>query len=153
MPYSLSVKSRAKLAGVHEALIAVVERAIQLSTVDFTIGEGVRSLERQKQLLAQGKSKTLNSRHITGHAVDLWAYVNGNVSWDFTHYEKIAKAVGQAAAELKTPITWGAVWDKRVADYTDPTAEVQAYKKRRKAIGKTAFLDGPHFELDKSAYP
>lgn len=127
MAFTLSKASRAKLVGVQPALIAVVERAIEITPVDFRITEGLRSVTRQKQLFAAGASKTMNSRHLTGHAVDVAALVGGQVRWDWPLYARIAAAFKQAALELDTPIVWGGDW--------------------------TTLKDGPHFELDRRRYP
>ena len=120
MNYLLGKRSRERLKGVHPDLVLVVGRAIQLTDVDFTVLEGVRTKARQKVLFDRGASKTLNSKHLTGDAVDLGAYIDGEVRWDWPLYRKIAKAMKQAAAELKIPIEWGGDW-------------------------KT-FKDGPHFQ-------
>lgn len=127
MSYRLSSRSRARLTGVHPALVAVVERAIASSPVDFMISEGLRSPERQKALVAAGASRTQRSRHLTGHAVDVAALVDGQVRWDWPLYGRIAAAFKAAASELETPIVWGGDW-------------------------KT-LRDGPHFELDRRAFP
>ncbi len=124
--FKLSQKSIKNLRGVHDDLIAVVTRALELSEVDFAVIEGLRTVTRQKQLYAAGASQTMNSRHLTGHAVDLAAYVNG-IRWDWPLYEKIASAMKLAAAELDIAIIWGGDW-------------------------KT-LKDGPHFELDRKVYP
>lgn len=127
MTFVLSKRSRARLVGVHPALIAVVERALELTPVDFTITEGLRSVTRQKALKAAGASKTMNSRHLTGHAVDVAALVEGQVRWDWPLYGRIAAAFKQASLELDTPIIWGGDW--------------------------TSLRDGPHFELDRKRFP
>lgn len=124
--FSLSQRSRDKLAGVHPDLVRVVERAIELTEIDFVVTEGLRTVERQKQLVAAGASATMNSRHITGHAVDVAALVAGEVRWDWPLYAKIARAFGLAAMELGVKIVWGGSW--------------------------ASFKDGPHFELDRSVY-
>lgn len=151
--FNLSRRSEERLAGVHNDLGRVVRLAIRKTSVDFGVLEGLRSATRQKQLVAQGKSKTLDGRHITGHAVDLGAYVGGQVSWDWEHYYKIAEAVRDAAVELKVPVVWGGVWDKRLNLLHDTRQAVADYVQSRKVLGKTAFIDGPHFELDRKAYP
>ena len=114
-----------KLLGVHPDLVKVILEA--QAQIPFRVTEGLRSLERQKQLLAEGKTKTLDSRHLTGHAVDVVALVDGKVSWDFPHYQKIANVVKHAAASRCVPIVWGGDWQ--------------------------SLKDGPHFELDRKAYP
>lgn len=121
-----------RLQGVHPDLVRVVERAIQLSTVDFTVLEGVRTVERQRTLVESGASQTMNSRHIPGadgfsKAVDLGAWVDDQVDWSWPLYNKIADAMLEAARQLNVKIVWGGSW-------------------------KT-FRDGPHFELDRKAYP
>ena len=127
MTFALSTRSRQRLAGVHPDLVKVVERAIQLTTIDFAVTEGLRTPARQKELVAVGASKTLNSRHLTGHAVDVAALVNGSIRWDWPLYAKIADAMKSAAKEVSVPIVWGGDW--------------------------RTFKDGPHFELDRKRYP
>ena len=127
MTFILSQKSKDRLSGVHPDLVRVVKRAIEVSEVDFAVLEGVRSKARQEQLVAAGASTTMNSRHITGHAVDLGAMVYGAVRWDWPLYSKVANAVKKAAAELNVPIEWGGDWKK--------------------------FKDGPHFQLPWKEYP
>ena len=125
--FKLGKRSIERLQGVHPDLVKVVERAIEMSPVDFTVLEGLRSPERQQTLVASGASQTLNSRHITGHAVDLGAWVDNQVDWSWPLYHKIANAMKAAANELGVAIVWGGDW-------------------------KT-FKDGPHFELDRRYYP
>lgn len=127
MTYNLSKKSRDRLAGVHPDLVKVVERAIEITEIDFAVLEGVRSKTRQEQLVKSGASQTMRSRHLTGHAVDLGAYVAGSVRWDWPLYHKLAVAVKQAAAELQVPIEWGGDW--------------------------ATFKDGPHWQLPWKEYP
>lgn len=127
MTYSLSQRSLDAMKGVHPDLIAVVRRAIKLTTVDFVVLEGMRTLAKQKQLVAKGASKTMNSRHLTGHAVDLGAWVGGQVRWDWPLYHKIAEAMQQAADELDIAVISGANWE--------------------------TFPDGPHHELNRKFYP
>lgn len=125
--YQLGPRSKQRLKGVHPDLVRVVERAIEITTVDFTVLEGLRSPERQKALVEIGASQTLNSRHITGHAVDLGAWVGDEVRWDWPLYHKIAAAMKDAAKQEGVKIVWGGDW--------------------------RSFKDGPHFELDRKAYP
>ncbi len=154
MPYSLGATSRERLKGVHPDLIRVVERAVRVTPVDFTVLEGVRSVARQRELVKKGASKTMDSRHITGHAVDLGAWIGGQVRFDWPLYYRIASAMQRAARELNIPIVWGGVWDRRLNDLPDDMdAAVAAYVRRRKDAGRSAFIDGPHFELQKAAYP
>lgn len=151
--FNLSSRSEQRLSEVHPDLQKVVRLAIRRSKIDFTVLEGLRSATRQKQLVAQGKSKTLDGRHITGHAVDLGAYVGGQVSWNWEHYYILAEAMRDAAVELGVPIVWGGVWDKRLNLLHDTKLAVADYVKSRKAVGRDAFIDGPHFELDRKEYP
>lgn len=124
--FSLSTRSYKRLEGVHPDLVRVVERAIGLTEVDFVVLEGLRTKERQAQLLKAGASRTMNSRHITGHAVDLGAWVNKEVRWDWPLYYKIAAAMKQASIEQGVAIVWGGDW--------------------------RTFKDGPHYELNRSKY-
>lgn len=127
MEYKLGQKSLSNLKGVHPNLVNVVKRAIEITECDFTVTEGLRTKERQAQLLKEKKTTTSNSRHLTGHAVDLAAWVDNTVSWDWKYYHQIADAMKKAASELKVSIDWGGEWK--------------------------SFKDGPHFELTWSKYP
>lgn len=127
MSWKLSKKSEANLVGVHPDLVAVVRRALEISPVDFSVVEGVRTVSRQKQMVSSGASTTMNSRHITGHAVDLAPYVGGRMRWDWPLFYPLADAVKAAAHELGVAIKWGGDW--------------------------VSFKDGPHFELDRKEYP
>lgn len=125
--FKFSQRSEDRLKGVHPDLVKVVRRALQLSHVDFGITEGLRTPERQKQLVAEGKSQTLKSRHITGHAVDVYAYPTPAGSWDMTYYRQIADAFKAASIELKIPVEWGGDWK--------------------------SLKDGPHMQLPFDKYP
>ena len=127
MRFRLSARSRARIKGVDPRLVAVVERAIVLTPVDFMITEGLRDAKRQAALVKAGASRTLNSRHLTGHAVDIAAVVDGAVRWDWPLYPRIAQAFKAAAQELDTPLVWGGDWPR--------------------------LRDGPHFELDSRRFP
>lgn len=124
--HKLSARSERRLEGVHEDLVRVVRRALELSPVDFAVVEGLRTKERQSELLRDGASTTMNSRHLTGHAVDLAPVIGGQVRWDWPPFHDIAAAMKAAAAELSVPIVWGGDW--------------------------VSFKDGPHFELDRKVY-
>ena len=123
----LSRRSRDRLVGVHPDLVRVVEAAIARTPVDFMVTEGLRTPLRQAALVRAGASRTLNSRHLTGHAVDVCALVDGKVRWDWPLYPRIAGAFKAAAMALDVPIVWGGDWPR--------------------------LRDGPHFELDRSRYP
>lgn len=148
-PFQLSKRSRTNLAGVKPPLVAVVERAIQITTVDFAVTEGVRSLATQKKYVAAGKSQTMNSKHLTGSAVDLVAYIGNAVSWELNLYDDIADAMAQAGREIGVGLVWGAAWT--VPDITkwDGTMEqaMNSYIDNRRRIGRRPFIDAPHFEL------
>lgn len=147
--FKLSQKSLDELKGVDPRLVAVVRRAIEITKVDFGVTEGLRSIATQKTYVAQGKSKTMASKHITGNAVDLVAYVDGKVSWELNLYDNIADAMKQAATELKLPLRWGAAWN--VPDITKWNGTMEAammhYVDTRRKEGKRPFIDGPHFEM------
>lgn len=133
MPYVLSRRSEARLTGVHEHLASVVRMAIHRCKCDFTVIEGLRTLERQKELFAQGRSRTMKSRHLTGHAVDLAPLVDldgdgrSELTWERSHFYPIVDAMRESAAELGVPIEWGGDWK--------------------------GFVDMPHFQLPWSRYP
>jgi len=123
-PTLWDARSARNLLGVHPDLVRVMDLARARSPVPFTVIEGVRTVERQKQLVASGASQTMNSRHITGHAVDIVPHdPSGGLAFDWPLYHRIAPVVKQAAAELGVKITWGGDW--------------------------RSFKDGPHFELPR----
>lgn len=133
MSFTFGKRSEENLIGVHSDLVRVVRRALDISEIDFSVIEGLRTKTRQAQLFKQGATKTLNSRHLTGHAVDLAPYpLNWN---DKAAFGKLAKAMFAAASELNVAIRWGGDWNRngRSDDET--------------------FYDGPHFELEKKNYP
>ena len=124
MTYKLGTRSLQSLSGVHPDMVAVVKRAIEITEVDFTVIEGIRNVNRQRELFKAGKSTTMNSRHITGHAVDM---VPWPVDWeDLERFEVMAEAMKTAAEELEVPIVWGGDWK--------------------------SFYDAPHFELNRKKY-
>ncbi len=127
MSIILGTRSLSRLEGVHPDLVRVVKRAAAMSDLDFTVLEGLRTVERQKQLFAQKATKTMNSRHLTGHAVDLAPMIGGKISWDWPLYNRLAKIIKAAAAVEKVPLQWGGDW--------------------------RAFKDGPHWELPWAFYP
>lgn len=131
MNFKLSNKSLKKLEGVHPKLVKVVKRAIQITSIDFGISEGLRTSEKQRKLYNSKKSTTLNSRHLIqadgyGHAVDLFVLVNGKISWQHKHFRYVIQAMMTASIELGVQIKAGGLWRD--------------------------FLDSPHFELNRDYY-
>lgn len=124
MSYKLGTRSLQKLSGVHPDLVAVVKLAISKTTQDFTVLEGIRHINRQRELYKAGKSTTMNSRHLTGHAVDLAPWP---ISWEWEGFYPIADAMKEAAEELDVELEWGGDWK--------------------------SFPDGPHFQLSRKTYP
>lgn len=127
MTFHLGPRSLKNLEGVHPDLVKVVKRAIEITPVDFTVMDGIRTETEQALNFAKGASQTKNSRHLTGHAVDIGAFVKGKViiSWEFA--PKIADAMKASARELKIPLEWGGDW--------------------------RTFKDGVHFQLPWKQYP
>lgn len=137
-----------ELEGVDDRLQAVCHRALELTEVDFSVHDGLRTVEEQKELVRSGASQTMQSNHLTGRAVDLVPYVNGRMRWEWGPIYKICEAVRQAAKEHNVNLTWGAAWDASLTDSLDPPSLLaEQYTDRRRAQGKRAFLDGPHFEM------
>lgn len=127
MSYRLSRRSFERMEGVHTDLQRLVIAALTLSPVDFMVTEGLRSLDRQAALFKVGASRTMRSRHLSGHAVDIAALVGGKVRWDWPLYERISLAFKEASVTTGIPIVWGGDWPR--------------------------LRDGPHYELDRKAYP
>jgi len=143
MSIILGSRSLARLEGVHPDLVRIVKKAADISDLDFTVLEGLRTVERQKQLVKQGASKTMNSRHITGHAVDLGVLIGGEVRWDWGLYLKLGEVMRSASLVEKVPIRWGGTWKLLSAINGPITAKILS----------RSFPDGPHFELPKASYP
>lgn len=123
----LDKRSETKLAAVHPDLAKVVRRAAVLTDCPFIVTEGLRTMKRQRELVAAGASKTLRSRHLTGHAIDFAPLVGGKVTWKWPPFAVVAAAFKRAAEEQGVPISWGGDW--------------------------RTFKDGPHIELDRKSYP
>lgn len=127
MTHAFSKKSLEHLKDVHPDLQRLAHRALLLSPIDFGVIDGIRTVNEQKKLFESGATKTMNSRHLTGHAIDVAAFVDGKIRWDWPLYDAIAVAFKAASRELNIPIVWGGDW--------------------------TTFKDGPHYELDRKFYP
>jgi peptidoglycan LD-endopeptidase CwlK len=121
MGFELNARSLKNLKGVNPDMVAIVHRAAELSPVYFVVTEGLRTVKRQAELVAKGASRTMNSKHLTGRAVDVAAFPDGKLSWEFKYYKSISEAFKQAAKELGIRIRWGGDWK--------------------------SFVDSPHFEL------
>ncbi len=154
MSFRLSQRSMDRLEGVHPAMTGVVERAIQITDVDFGVTQGIRTLDEQKANVAAGRSQTMKSKHLLqedgfSHAVDVVAYVGSNVSWELNLYDNICDAFKQAAYEVGCSIKWGAAWSEGdIRDYPDtPEQAMMSYIDLRRSQGRRPFLDGPHFEM------
>ena len=124
MAYQLGKRSLQNLSGVHPDMVAVVKRAIEITDKDFTVIEGIRNINRQRELVKTGKSTTMNSRHLTGHAVDIAPWP---ISWEWEEFYPIADAMKTAAEELEIDLEWGGDWK--------------------------SFPDGPHYQLSRKVYP
>ncbi len=126
MTFSFGTRSKERLKGVHPDLVKVLEEAIKESPLDFSITEGLRTRERQKALFDAGKSQTMNSRHLTGKAVDIAVIKDGEVTWDLKYYRIVTDHIKSVAKKLDIPIVCGIDW--------------------------VSFVDGPHIELHRSKY-
>jgi peptidoglycan L-alanyl-D-glutamate endopeptidase CwlK len=143
MSIILGQRSLSRLEGVHPDLVRVVKKAATISDLDFTVLEGLRTLERQRKLVAEGASRTMKSRHLTGHAVDLAPLIDGKVSWDWPIYHRLAEVMREASLAEKIPIRWGGTWKLLSAINGPITAKILS----------RSFPDGPHFEIDPKKYP
>jgi len=150
----MDARSEKNLEGVNPALADVVRDAWELMPIDgvsFIVTEGVRSLARQKQLVASGASRTMQSKHLDGLAVDLAAKVGTMVRWELNLYYRLAVAMRTAAMARGVGVTWGGCWQplSAMGSTEDAIAQaVAAYGERCKAAGTRPFVDGPHFQVD-----
>ncbi len=124
--FKLDARSERALQGVHQDMQRLM-RTARARGLNFIITEGLRTRERQRQLVAAGASRTMNSRHLHGLAVDIAVRVGAEVRWDFPLYERMGDLIKDIAEELNIPVVWGGDWPR--------------------------FRDGPHFELKREHYP
>lgn len=160
--FHLGVGSEEHLRGIDPRLERCVRRAITTTSTDFNVYEGLRSLERQQELYRNGASRTLDSYHLTGHAVDLVPFLGGRVQWQQPLCNQVAIAMREAAVYFGVPLTWGAVWDKKLSEL-DPARlqnEIEAYIERYRISHPPIrvqgemhdphpLIDGPHFQVDR----
>lgn len=125
--FRFSQRSRDNLRGVHPDLVILVTYALTVTPVDFVVTEGLRAESRQRELVNAGASQTMNSRHLTGHAIDVAALVGGEVRWDWPLYNRIANAMSEASRRFGIPVEWGGNW--------------------------SSLKDGPHFQLPHDTHP
>lgn len=125
--FKFSQRSENNLKGVNPDLVKVIRRALEITPVDFIVIEGLRTQSRQKELVATGKSQTMNSRHLTGHAVDI---IPVNTTWKIEEFHPLLKAVKQAANEQGLKLRFGINWKN------DPALPIE-----------TKFIDAPHVEI------
>jgi len=150
MTFKLSQRSLSRLEGVNPTLVEIVHTAIDITSIDFGVTQGLRTIAEQRQLVARGASRTMKSKHITGEAVDVVAYIGPRISWELTLYDNIADAFKAAAIEHNVKLRWGAAWhipDIRNWDGTMQDA-MDDYIDLRRRQGRRPFIDGPHFELN-----
>ena len=149
MSFVLSERSRKNLEGVDKRLSIVVERAIQITTVDFGVIQGLRSVEEQEALVAKGASQTMKSKHLNGFAVDLMVYIGTRGSWELNLYDDIADAMAEAAREVDVPIRWGAAWHMPDIRKWGSSMEeaMNSYIDLCRSEDRRPFIDAPHFEL------
>jgi peptidoglycan L-alanyl-D-glutamate endopeptidase CwlK len=147
--FKLSKRSHDRLFGVDPRLVAVVNSAIGITKVDFGVTEGLRTRETQEAYVKAGKSQTMDSKHLTGHAVDLVAFVNGAVSWELNLYDDIAEAMRIAAKEHDLSLRWGAAWN--IDDIRRWEGSMEAamtyYIDERRRMNRRPFIDAPHWEI------
>lgn len=149
MAFKLSNRSLDRLQGVDPDLVRVVEIAIQETKIDFGVIEGLRTEEKQRQLVESGASQTMKSKHLEGLAVDLMAYIGTRGSWELNVYDEIADAMKYGASEVGVSVRWGAAW--HINDIRDWNSTMENamndYIDTRRSQGRRPFIDAPHFEL------
>lgn len=152
MVFKFSKRSEDRLEEVHPDIAKVIRRTLEITPVDFSVIEGKRSVERQTELVNAGASQTMDSRHITGHAIDIAPYIGGRISWDWPPFYILAEHVKMASEQLDISVRWGGCWMLLSDMEESPEEEVAMYVNRKLAQGRVPFSDGPHYELPKSKY-
>jgi hypothetical protein len=150
MSFRFSQRSLSRLEGVKPELQRVAHRAIQLTKIDFGITCGLRTVAEQRELVAKGASQTMKSKHLTGDAIDVVAYIGPRISWELNLYDDIADAFKQAAIEEGVAIRWGAAWTvSDIRKWTGTMEEaMNSYIDIRRSENRRPFIDSPHFELN-----
>lgn len=141
------------LTHIHPKLVDIIIESI-VTYPFFRVTEGVRTIEKQKEYVAKGASKTMNSKHLIqpdgwAHAFDVVPLIKGKVSWEWEHFYPLISGIGKVAVKQNTTVVWGGVWDRALndLDLNNLKKEVDSYAARQRAKGKKPFLDGPHIEL------
>ena len=149
MAFTLSQRSLGRLDGVKNELHSVVTTAIGLTNIDFGVSCGLRTEKEQEDLVARGASQTMKSKHLTGDAVDVVAYIGSRISWELNLYDDIADAFKEASVREGVGIKWGASWHNPDLRDWEGTAEeaMNSYIDLRRSQGRRPFIDAPHFEL------
>ena len=149
MTFVLSQRSLSKMNGINNELHTVVCSAIKLSKIDFGVICGMRTETEQRALMEKGATQTMRSKHLTGDAVDLMAYVGSRGSWELNLYDDIADAMKESAIQNGIGIRWGAAWNIPDIREWEGTMEeaMNHYIDERRAQKRRPFIDGPHFEL------
>jgi len=150
MTFKLSQRSIDRLEPVKPELFDVVLEAISLTKIDFGVICGLRTEEEQRALVEKGASQTMKSKHLTGDAEDLMAYIDGRGTWELNVYDDIAEAMREAAKNQGVRIRWGAAWTVPDIAEWNLTMEdaMNSYIDERRAERKRPFIDAPHFELN-----
>ena len=148
--FELSPRSLKNLQGVDQRLVDIVHRAIQITSIDFAVIEGLRTPEKQLEYYKKGASQiAVGGTHVQGRAVDLMAYLDGRASWEIALYDNIADAMRVAAVYYDVGLRWCAAW--HIDDIRDWNGTMEqamnAYVDLRRSQGQRPFIDGPHFEL------
>jgi len=105
--YRFGKRSKERLKGVKPELVNVLNELIKI--MDVTIIEGLRTEERQKELVASGASKTKYSKHLEGKAVDLAPYP---IDWeDRDRFHYMGGIIRGIAKQLNVNVRWGGDWD------------------------------------------
>ena len=108
--FTLTSADERKLVGVNSRLVSVVRGVALIAPVRFKVVEGMRTMTRQRQLLKEGKTKTLSSKHLIGRAVDIAPIVDGKVSWDWKHFTPLVSCARAVSADLGVPLVFGYDW-------------------------------------------
>lgn len=156
MSFRFGRSSLRELAGVHPRLVDVCTHALAISPVDFSVHDGHRTASEQNALFKAGastldgyakKSKHQEQSDGFAHAVDLVPYINGRMRWEWRPIYKIAEAMKIAGEKYGVQIRWGGHWSELTGRNSEPEDLVAMYVQSRRDLGRSAFIDGPHYEI------
>lgn len=130
---------------MHPDLVLLSDHVLMLSEYDLVILDGLRTQEQQEALYKAGATRTRESKHLTGDALDFGVLVDGKLRWDWPLYDKLAETVYRASKHTGVHVVWGGAWHRKLTDFDCAAGAKEDYLKACRDVERKPFLDGPHY--------